>query len=76
MFYVLLIIGYNTFAMEVFFIYFYLNCIIDDCKSKTVVGSSFTNTTVDVNIDASNYNVEITFRITDTNGGTANWTCY
>jgi len=61
---------------SIFLFIFYLNCVIDDWKSKTVVGSSFTNTTVEVIIDATNNNVEITFRTTDTNGGTAIWTSY
>lgn len=46
---------------------------LGDWKSKTVIGSSLFTTDVDVNLDASNYNVSITFQTTDSNGGTANW---
>ncbi|MGO1242771.1 MAG: hypothetical protein ACTMH4_01715 [Sphingobacterium sp.] len=46
---------------------------LGDWKSKTETGSLFTWTDIDVNLDASNYNVSITFQTTDSNGGVCNW---
>lgn len=44
-------------------------------KSVTKVGV-LGKATVDVNIDASNINIGLSFRTSDSNGGKAAWTCY
>ncbi|MET3115612.1 hypothetical protein AAKU52_003363 [Pedobacter sp. CG_S7] len=41
--------------------------------TKTATGSLFTTTVIDVNIDASNYNVNVTFKTSDSNGGSCDW---
>lgn len=44
-----------------------------DWISRTQVGVTGVPTTIDVPVDASNYNVSITFQATDLNGGTYTW---
>lgn len=46
---------------------------LGDWKSKTQIGNSITFTDIDVNLDASNINVSITFQTTDSNGALCNW---
>lgn len=41
--------------------------------TKTATGGFITTTVIDVKIDASNYNVNVTFKTSDSNGGSCVW---